>query len=135
MNHTWTGLANADRAGARFDYNFLLSAELFPNGTLQDIAEHVNLEYQSFFSTSTPSDKRLRNSSFLNQTAPLDARSSITPVERFVLTFLMSTMAFLTVSGNSLVIIAFICEPAIRTYSNYFILNLSIADLLIGLIW
>ena len=47
----------------------------------------------------------------------------------------MTSMAFLTVFGNSLVILAFIFEPTIRTYSNYFILNLSIADLLIGLIW
>ena len=44
--------------------------------------------------------------------------------EKILLTFLMTTMAFLTVFGNSLVILAFICVPTIRTYSNYFILNL-----------
>ena len=52
-----------------------------------------------------------------------------------ILICLASLMALMTVFGNSLVIIAFLCEPTIRTYSNYFILNLSIADLLIGLIW
>ncbi|CAF1246520.1 unnamed protein product [Adineta ricciae] len=43
-------------------------------------------------------------------------------------------MTLLTVTGNLLVIIAFICDPRIRSYSNCFILNLSIADLLVGLI-
>ncbi len=56
-------------------------------------------------------------------------------ITKIILIFLMSFMTFITVSGNLLVIIAFIREPRIRTYSNYFILNLSIADLLIGLIW
>lgn len=56
-------------------------------------------------------------------------------ITKFILIFLVSFMTLMTVSGNLLVIIAFIREPTIRTYSNYFILNLSIADLLIGLIW
>jgi len=56
-------------------------------------------------------------------------------ITKFILIFLMSFMTLITVSGNLLVIIAFIREPRIRTYSNYFILNLSIADLLVGLIW
>jgi hypothetical protein len=56
-------------------------------------------------------------------------------ITKFILIFLMSFMTLITVSGNLLVIIAFIRESRIRTYSNYFILNLSIADLLVGLIW
>ena len=52
-----------------------------------------------------------------------------------LLTGLIGLMTLLTIFGNSLVIIAFLRVPSIRTYSNYFILNLSIADLLIGLIW
>ncbi|UJR23631.1 hypothetical protein I4U23_026616 [Adineta vaga] len=50
------------------------------------------------------------------------------------LIFLVSFMTLITVFGNLLVIIAFICDSRIRTYSNCFILNLSIADLLVGLI-
>ena len=39
-----------------------------------------------------------------------------------------------TVIGNMLVIIAFIIDKSLRSYSNYYILNLSIADFLIGII-
>ncbi len=67
-----------------------------------------------------------------NQTNTDDTQLKITNI---ILTCLISLMALITVAGNSLVIIAFIREPTIRTYSNYFILNLSIADLLVGLIW
>lgn len=56
-------------------------------------------------------------------------------ITKCILIILVSLMTLMTVTGNSLVIIAFIVEPRLRTYSNYFILNLSIADLLIGLIW
>jgi muscarinic acetylcholine receptor M3 len=68
-------------------------------------------------------------------TKSLDTNGISSSFEKILLTFLMSTMAFLTIFGNSLVIMAFIFEPTIRTHSNYFILNLSIADLLIGIIW
>jgi len=58
-----------------------------------------------------------------------------TKITNIILIFLISSMSLMTIFGNILVIIAFIRESSIRTYSNYFILNLSIADLLIGLIW
>ncbi|CAF0804619.1 unnamed protein product [Adineta steineri] len=137
MNQTWTGLSNADKIGTRYDFNnFLLTADLFLNNTLQ-ISNDINVGYQSFFSSSTVASRINSNNSNINQSStinPTDTNGISTSVIRIILTFLMSTMALLTVSGNSLVIIAFICEPTIRTYSNYFILNLSIADLLIGLI-
>ncbi len=41
-------------------------------------------------------------------------------------------MSFCTIVGNVLVITAFIIDKNLRKYSNYFILNLSFADLLIG---
>jgi hypothetical protein len=132
MNQTWTGLSHADRIGARFDYNnYLLPADLFLNES-----NDINLIYQSFFTSSTIISQINQNTSNLNHTSIVKHTNGISSsFEKIVLTFLMSTMAFLTISGNSLVIIAFISEPSIRTYSNYFILNLSIADLLIGLIW
>lgn len=43
-------------------------------------------------------------------------------------------MSLTTIIGNVLVITAFIVEKSLRKYSNYFILNLSIADLLIGIL-
>jgi hypothetical protein len=139
MNQTWTGLSNADKIGTRFDYNnFFLTADLFPNDTLYDRSNDINLIYQSFFSSSTIISKLIENNSNINQSLirkSLDTNGISSSFEKIILTFLMTTMAFLTVFGNSLVIMAFICEPTIRTHSNYFILNLSIADLLIGLIW
>ena len=71
-----------------------------------------------------------------NQSLPTDINENFSNrMINIILICLVSLMSLATVVGNSLVIIAFICEPTIRTYSNYFILNLSIADLLIGLIW
>jgi hypothetical protein len=132
-------LSNADRLGIRFDENnFFLNADLFLNDTLNIESNDINLIYQSFFSSSTILSKILSNNLTVNQNLIVKTSYSnglSSSIEKIILTFLMSTMAFLTVFGNSLVIIAFICEPTIRTYSNYFILNLSIADLLIGLIW
>ena len=43
-------------------------------------------------------------------------------------------MSSVTIIGNVFVITAFIIEKGLRKYSNYFILNLSIADLLIGIL-
>ncbi|CAF1023195.1 unnamed protein product [Rotaria sordida] len=136
MNQTWISLTNADKIGSRFDYNnFLLTADLFLNDTTNDI----NSIYQSFFSSSTITSQINQTNTNINQslitTQHTDTNVILSSIEKFILTFLMSTMAFLTISGNFLVIIAFIYEPTIRTYSNYFILNLSIADLLIGIIW
>ena len=140
MNQTWIGLLNADRLGSRADYNnFFLAADLFLNGSLNDVSDDINLIYQSYFSSSTIISQTIENNSNINQSSIITHTHSnsilSSSVGKCILTFLMSTMAFLNVFGNLLVIIAFICEPTIRTYSNYFILNLSIADLLIGLVW
>jgi hypothetical protein len=43
-------------------------------------------------------------------------------------------MSSMTIIGNVFVITAFIIDKNLRKYSNYFILNLSIADLLIGVL-
>ena len=46
------------------------------------------------------------------------------------------TLAFITVVGNGLVIIAVVVDPLkeLRTVSNYLVVNLAIADFLLGLI-
>ena len=51
-----------------------------------------------------------------------------------IIAILASIMSFITITGNSLVIIAFIIDKSLRTCSNYYLLNLSLADLLIGLL-
>lgn len=81
-----------------------------------------------FPSTWLSNDSVLRNQTAPNEIIP----SQLTTT---VLILLVSLMTLITVTGNLLVILAFICDPRIRTYSNCFILNLSIADLLVGLIW
>ncbi|KAE8598613.1 hypothetical protein XENTR_v10016873 [Xenopus tropicalis] len=49
-----------------------------------------------------------------------------------LLTVLLSLMVVLIVIGNSVVILAFIVDRRLRTRSNFFLLNLSICDFLVG---
>ena len=56
------------------------------------------------------------------------------PILTIFLTIVALLMSLLTIIGNLLVIFAFIFEKKLHKYSNYFILNLSIADLLIGIL-
>ena len=49
-----------------------------------------------------------------------------------VVGFLMVIMSLMTTLGNMLVIVSFIYESKLRTVSNFYILNLAIADFLIG---
>ncbi|CAF1040220.1 unnamed protein product [Rotaria sp. Silwood1] len=126
MNPKWPVLWNARGANISLNYNYVLPFNFTSNESLNNIE-------QSFFSSSTVLSNTIQNLSLLkNHTMMHDIFSPY--ITRFILIFLVSLMTFMTVSGNLLVIIAFIREPTIRTYSNYFILNLSIADLLIGLI-
>ena len=90
---------------------------------------------QSFLSSSTllTFTSQLQSVGLSNSTASDAIVTS--SISKSILTVFISLMSLTTVLGNALVITAFIREPTIRTYSNYFILNLSIADLFIGLIW
>ena len=56
-----------------------------------------------------------------------------TPVAVFLAIF-FCTFTIVTLGGNILVIAAFATDKAIRSFGNYFILNLSIADLVIGIL-
>lgn len=51
----------------------------------------------------------------------------------FFITF-GTLVALLTIVGNIFVIIAFYIDKKLQKYSNYFILNMAIADLMIGLL-
>jgi len=44
-----------------------------------------------------------------------------------------SALVFLIVTGNLLVIVAFLTTPKLKTKTNYFIFSLAVADLLVGL--
>ena len=59
---------------------------------------------------------------------------TISPILTIFLTIVALLMSLFTIIGNLLVIFAFIFEKKLQKYSNYFILNLSIADLLIGIL-
>jgi hypothetical protein len=59
---------------------------------------------------------------------------TFSPVLTVIIACIASLMSLVTIVGNVFVITAFIIEKSLRKYSNYFILNLSIADLLIGLL-
>uniref|UniRef100_A0A6I8SZG5 G-protein coupled receptors family 1 profile domain-containing protein n=1 Tax=Xenopus tropicalis TaxID=8364 RepID=A0A6I8SZG5_XENTR len=52
--------------------------------------------------------------------------------KNILLTVLLSLMVVLIVLGNSVVILAFIVDRRLRTRSNFFLLNLSICDFLVG---
>ena len=56
------------------------------------------------------------------------------PTLTVLIGILTMLMCLCTIIGNVLVISAFVIEPSLRKYSNYFILNLSVADLLVGLL-
>ena len=47
----------------------------------------------------------------------------------------LGTVALLTLVGNCLVILAFIFGArSIRTYTNYFVVNLAVSDLMVGVL-
>lgn len=68
------------------------------------------------------------SSPLTNQTAPRNVTEIIELVG-------LSNIALLTLFGNSMVILAFIFGPrSIRTYTNYFVVNLAVSDLMVGCI-
>lgn len=61
-----------------------------------------------------------------NSSAPLDLRRAV-PVGMVLAFFIMFAIV-----GNILVILAVVCNRHLRIPTNYFIINLAIADLLLG---
>jgi hypothetical protein len=102
--------------------------------TLSNVNIHSNSN-NIYLMSSTIMSLILQNENLSYNQTNITDNSVTLKITDIIFICLVSLMALMTVVGNSLVIIAFICESTIRTYSNYFILNLSIADLLIGLIW
>ncbi|XP_015758558.1 PREDICTED: tyramine/octopamine receptor-like isoform X2 [Acropora digitifera] len=71
----------------------------------------------------------------LNQTGGTKIGSfvSIPTIWAYSSVAVCSVITFLIVTGNLLVIIAFLTTPKLKTKTNYFIFSLAIADLLVGL--
>jgi len=51
-----------------------------------------------------------------------------------VLSALMGLVCVVTITGNTLVVIAFAVDRKLRSFGNYFILNLALSDLVVGLL-
>lgn len=101
---------------------------------------HSNVQNSSIYINSTDQTiSRISSTStilsLLNENSANIDDTLSSKIIKYILIILVSSLTLTTVMGNLLVILAFICDRRLRTYSNYFILNLSIADLLIGLIW
>lgn len=64
-----------------------------------------------------------------------DDSDEVLPLYVFVIVSVLSgVMILLTVVGNLLVVIIFYRDKNVRTFSNYFLFNLAITDLLVGLV-
>ena len=51
-----------------------------------------------------------------------------------ILAIAIGLVALITISGNALVIISFITDQKLRSFGNYFIINLALADFIIGIL-
>jgi len=51
-----------------------------------------------------------------------------------VLSALMGLVCVVTITGNTLVVVAFAVDRKLRSFGNYFIINLAISDLIVGLL-
>ncbi|XP_077127820.1 histamine H3 receptor-like [Ranitomeya variabilis] len=67
--------------------------------------------------------------SFTNSSVKIDEMAQGITI---VIIMLISFLIFITVAGNSLVIVCFIEDKRLRSSSNFFLLNLAICDFLIG---
>lgn len=103
------------------------------NATLRERIMTGNNEHPSLTPSSHSSSS---SSSFDSAAASFLDPSNLTyhPWLSLVILVVAVLMSLTTIIGNVLVITAFIIEKSLRKYSNYFILNLSIADLLIGIL-
>ncbi|KAJ3589152.1 hypothetical protein NHX12_010000 [Muraenolepis orangiensis] len=77
-------------------------------------------------SSSSSSSDQSANQTDSNHTAPLDLSRAI-PVGMVLASFIMFAIV-----GNIMVILSVVCNRHLRIPTNYFIINLAIADLLLG---
>jgi len=109
-------------------YDQAYSVDFFLDDTFssQTQTNIINFTNESLFSKENAN----RFDSFF-----LDSNNlTYSPFVTVLIACIATLMSFTTIIGNVFVIVAFIIEKSLRKYSNYFILNLSIADLLIGIL-
>ncbi len=104
------------------------------SSSLQSSSEsHYTSLFNNNASTLFDSNNKFSNNisnEIINNTDVLTFSPTIT----IIIAIIAAIMSLGTIIGNVFVITAFVIEKSLRKYSNYFILNLSIADLLIGLL-
>lgn len=117
------------------DYSFFADPNvIFNSSAIDQQQNHIYYNYQQNFSFFDQIEQN--NADMVNTENVTDTRSLLmfSPSITVLLAVLSGLMSLITILGNILVITAFIIDKNLRSYSNYFILNLSIADLLIGLL-
>nr|QVK45756.1 G protein-coupled receptor [Proales similis] len=104
------------------------------SGRWQQMNKSGQLVNMSYFTVEESKKVFEQMASFSSQFVFNSNELTYSPGMTVLIALFASMVAFVTITGNVFVIVAFIIEKSLRKYSNYFILNLSIADLLIGLL-
>ncbi|RNA01328.1 histamine H3 receptor-like [Brachionus plicatilis] len=101
-----------------------------------DSFNQISHDYLEVESHGNLSNSNLSSFTRLINSIGTTENSSLTyaPWLTVLIAIVAGIMSSITIIGNVFVITAFIIDKNLRKYSNYFILNLSIADLLIGIL-
>ncbi|CAF2792350.1 unnamed protein product [Rotaria sp. Silwood2] len=62
----------------------------------------------------------------------INSSNSSSIILSIIIGICLSLIAFITAIGNIVVLLAFYCDKKLRTINDYFILNMAIADFLVG---
>ena len=82
---------------------------------------------------TTPIFHNIDNNKTSDETLINQEGTEFSTTIKVILTLFVTSTSVLTVFGNALVIYAYFTTRALRTYTNYFVLNLAILDLIGGL--
>ena len=126
--------ASSAFAGSSSLLNNILEASRHRNHSLLNVGETIRTS-MTIGSTDSAADVGGANPQHLSKNNLLDEDNlTFAPWLTILIACVATLMSSMTIIGNTLVITAFIIDKNLRKYSNYFILNLSIADLLIGIL-
>ncbi|XP_078606572.1 histamine H3 receptor-like [Branchiostoma floridae x Branchiostoma japonicum] len=116
---------------ASVSYDEVLATQL-PNVTSSMAATESVLDYFVSFATTWTPTNTSDGTTHGNITASTQPPFSYTVSA--ILALLITVVILMTVFGNLLVIVAFWQTKTLQTTSNYFLMNLAVADLMIGLL-
>jgi len=85
------------------------------------------------FDMANETDTMNNNSSLFDTASPAGTLYHVTPGFVTLLSILYGTISVMTIIGNALIILVIINNRAMHTVTNFFIANLSVADVIIGL--